>query len=124
MDINTLNDYISKLNNEQKQAATYGDGAVIVLAAAGSGKTSTLTARIAYLIVQKQIQPSEILAVTFTNKAAKEMISRLEKMGFALKIYGLEPFTLYLIESYVNMLTWQVLHVILQSWTLKNKKVF
>ena len=74
MDINTLNDYISKLNNEQKQAATYGDGAVIVLAAAGSGKTSTLTARIAYLIVQKQIQPSEILAVTFTNKAAKEMI--------------------------------------------------
>ena len=85
MDINTLNDYISKLNNEQKQAATYGDGAVIVLAAAGSGKTSTLTARIAYLIVQKQIQPSEILAVTFTNKAAKEMISRLEKMGIRTK---------------------------------------
>lgn len=81
MNNDALNEYISKLNPEQKAAATYGKGGVLVLAAAGSGKTSTLTSRIAYLIEEKKVPAHNILAVTFTNKAAKEMTQRLYKMG-------------------------------------------
>lgn len=85
MDIDALNEYLNKLNPEQYSAATYGAGGVLVLAAAGSGKTSTLTSRIAYLIGMKNVQPHNILAVTFTNKAAKEMNQRLYKMGIDTK---------------------------------------
>lgn len=80
-----LQDYLNKLNNEQRQAATLGDVSAVILAAAGSGKTSTLTARIAHLIVGQSIAPQNILAVTFTNKAAKEMNQRLYKMGLDVK---------------------------------------
>lgn len=76
-----LSEYISRLNKEQVTAATYDGGSLLVLAAAGSGKTSTLTSRIAYLIEEKKVSPHNILAVTFTNKAAKEMNQRLYKMG-------------------------------------------
>lgn len=81
MDNDALQEYLSKLNPEQHTAATYGTGGVLVLAAAGSGKTSTLTTRIAYLTGMKSVQPQNILAVTFTNKSAKEMTQRLYKMG-------------------------------------------
>jgi DNA helicase II / ATP-dependent DNA helicase PcrA len=76
-----IQDYIDNLNPSQKSAATLGNGASLILAAAGSGKTSTLTCRIAHLIEHKKIQPHNILAVTFTNKAAREMSTRLQKMG-------------------------------------------
>lgn len=92
MDIDNLNEYISNLNQEQQQAATYGDGGVLVLAAAGSGKTSTLTCRIAYLVGNKKIPAHNILAVTFTNKAAKEMIARLQKMGMDTKTLWIGTF--------------------------------
>lgn len=85
MDIHNIEEYINKLNPEQQQAATYGNGGVLVLAAAGSGKTSTLTCRIAYLIAKQNIPAHNILAVTFTNKAAKEMVNRLQKMGISSK---------------------------------------
>lgn len=85
MNIENLEEYINNLNPEQQQAATYGNGSVLVLAAAGSGKTSTLTCRIAYLIGKKKIPAHNILAVTFTNKAAKEMTARLQKMGLDTK---------------------------------------
>jgi DNA helicase-2/ATP-dependent DNA helicase PcrA len=78
---NFLNEYIDNLNQEQQKAATLGNESAIILAAAGSGKTSTLTCRIGYLIENLHIRPSHILAVTFTNKAAKEMTNRLQKMG-------------------------------------------
>lgn len=78
---NFLNEYIENLNPEQQKAATLGNESAIILAAAGSGKTSTLTCRIGYLIENLYIRPSHILAVTFTNKAAKEMTNRLQKMG-------------------------------------------
>ena len=81
MDRETLKEYLGKLNPEQYQAATYINGSCLVLAAAGSGKTSTLTSRIAFLIGLQNILPHNILAVTFTNKAAKEMNSRLFRMG-------------------------------------------
>ncbi len=81
----TIQDYLDNLNQEQKLAATLGNESAVILAAAGSGKTSTLTCRIAYLHVIKEVQAHHILAVTFTNKAAKEMSQRLYKMGVDIK---------------------------------------
>ncbi len=71
---------ISLLNTAQQQALKQTNGAVVVLAGAGSGKTRVVTYRIAYLINNLNVNPQSILAITFTNKAANEMKQRLEKM--------------------------------------------
>ena len=68
---------IDNLNEQQKQAVLYNEGPLLILAGAGSGKTKVLTTKIAYLIQEKNIDPYNILAITFTNKAAKEMKDRV-----------------------------------------------
>lgn len=70
------------LNPAQKNAVSYTDGPSVVLAGAGSGKTRVLVYKVLYLITQKKIPPSEIVMITFTNKAAAEMKKRIESAGF------------------------------------------
>ena len=73
-------EYLNNLNNAQKEAVLHLKGPVLIVAGAGSGKTKVLTSRIAHIIKEKKAYPNQILAVTFTNKAAKEMQNRVSKI--------------------------------------------
>ena len=75
-----IKELLKSLNEEQIKPATDTEGAVLVFAGAGSGKTRVLTTRIAYLVLEKKVNPSSVLAITFTNKAAGEMKERLVKI--------------------------------------------
>ena len=73
-------DYLDNLNKPQKEAVLHLDGPLLIVAGAGSGKTKVLTSRIAHIIKEKKAFPNQILSVTFTNKAAKEMQNRVSKI--------------------------------------------
>ena len=95
---------IDNLNKEQKEAVINTEGPMLVLAGAGSGKTRVLTTKIAYLIKEKGVDPSNILAITFTNKAANEMRERTIKMlgldTLRIQISTFHAFGLLLIKQY------------------------
>ncbi len=84
-----IDEIIESLNPEQKQAVLQTDGALLVLSGAGTGKTKVLTSRIAYILSQGLAFPSQILALTFTNKAAKEMKDRVAAIVDASNCEGL-----------------------------------
>ena len=91
------------LNDKQRQAVQKTEGPLLVLAGAGSGKTRVLTTRVAYLILELGISPSDILAITFTNKAAKEMkeriISMIDGLGYKIQISTFHSFGLRIIRE-------------------------
>ena len=91
------------LNDEQRKAVLASDGPLLILAGAGSGKTSVLTTKVAYLIKEKGVNPKNIVAITFTNKAAKEMKERIIKLvgsdGYNIQISTFHSFGLRIIKE-------------------------
>jgi DNA helicase-2/ATP-dependent DNA helicase PcrA len=103
-----MNINLSNLNEVQRQAVIHTDGPVMILAGAGSGKTRTLVTRISYLLTEKNISPHQLLALTFSNKAAKEMRERISHdvpfdVG-ALQITTFHAFCAKLLRSEANFL--------------------
>lgn len=94
---------LEELNDSQKEAIKKTEGPLLILAGAGSGKTKVLTMKVAYLISEKNIVPSSILAITFTNKASKEMKDRivklLGKVAYEIKISTFHSFGLTVIKD-------------------------
>lgn len=110
---------IETLNPNQQEAVQTTDGPILVLAGAGSGKTKVLTTKIAYLIHEKQVLPSSILAITFTNKAAKEMKNRVVSLlGFIanrIQISTFHSFGLLVIKEHYDKLNFKSNFTILDS---------
>lgn len=80
MQATKINDQLNKMNEKQREAAQHTEGALLILAGAGSGKTTVLINRIAYILSKGLCYPSNILAITFTNKAAKELVTRIDNL--------------------------------------------
>lgn len=107
------------LNDRQKEAVLYGDGPLLILAGAGSGKTSVLTKRVAYLIKERAVSPKNIVAITFTNKAAKEMkeriIKEVGKEGYDIQISTFHSFGLRIIRENYEKLGYEKNFTIIDS---------
>ena len=110
---------IDSLNNRQKESVVNTDGPMLILAGAGSGKTKVLTTKVAYLIEEKNIDPNNILAITFTNKAAKEMKERIFKLegnsAFYIQISTFHSFGLKILKENCELLGYEKNFTILDS---------
>ena len=110
---------IDSLNDRQKEAVVNTDGPMLILAGAGSGKTKVLTTKVAYLIEEKNIDPNNILAITFTNKAAKEMKERIFKLegnsAFYIQISTFHSFGLKILKENCELLGYENNFTILDS---------
>ena len=110
---------LDNLNDKQREAVINAEGACLVLAGAGSGKTKVLTTRIAYLIKELGIDPRSILAITFTNKAANEMKERISKMvgiySYEMQISTFHSFGLSIIRDNYELLGFKKNFTILDS---------
>lgn len=110
---------IEVLNEKQREAVLKTEGPLLVLAGAGSGKTKVLTTRIAYLIREKMVDPKSILAITFTNKAAKEMKHRIIEMlgpiGYSIMICTFHSFGLFILKEQYALLGYKENFTILDS---------
>ena len=110
---------IDSLNDRQKEAVVNTDGPMLILAGAGSGKTKVLTTKVAYLIEEKKIDPNNILAITFTNKAAKEMKERIFKLegnsAFYIQISTFHSFGLKILKENCELLGYEKNFTILDS---------
>ncbi|MFA6856608.1 MAG: UvrD-helicase domain-containing protein, partial [Treponema sp.] len=101
----TLPSYLDTLNPEQKEAVIHEGSPLLILAGAGSGKTRVITTKIAYLIGNKHVDPSAILAVTFTKKAASEMAERavaLEPRAYRAQIRTFHSFGAWFLRKYAD----------------------
>ena len=110
---------LENLNDKQLEAVKTTEGPLLILAGAGSGKTRVLTTRIAYLIKEKNIDPYNILAITFTNKAAKEMkervINLIGSVGYDMQISTFHSFGLTIIKENFKLLGYKPNFTILDS---------
>lgn len=110
---------LANLNNKQKEAVLYNEGPLLILAGAGSGKTKVLTTKIAYLIEEKKVSPYEILAITFTNKAAMEMKGRITNLigsvAKRIQISTFHSFGLKLIRENAEQLGYDTAFSIMDS---------
>lgn len=110
---------LSSLNEMQKEAVLYNDGPLLIIAGAGAGKTKTLTTKIAYLIEEKNVSPYNILAITFTNKAAKEMKDRIDNLigsvAKKIQVSTFHSFGLKLLRENYNILGYDSNFVIMDS---------
>ncbi len=110
---------LNNLNDKQKEAVLYNDGPLLIIAGAGAGKTKTLTTKIAYLIEEANVHPANILAITFTNKAAKEMKDRLYlligDLAKKLQVSTFHSFGLKLLRENYSLLGYESNFVIMDS---------
>lgn len=110
---------LSGLNEKQREAVLYNDGPLLIIAGAGAGKTKTLTTKIAYLIKELEVSPYNILAITFTNKAAKEMKDRIEgligSIAKKIQISTFHSFGLKLLRENYKILGYDSNFVIMDS---------